>query len=370
VAELRKASQDVEAALQAAQDEREVYRKAGDGKGEAITLLVVTSLRVEKKDYQAAAASANQARGLFREAGNLLGQATALQMLAEMNMAQGAHEVALRSANEALPLLRESGDRKGEAAMMFLSTQASALRLLGGKLDPSSFAFKDGAHKAAQSAREAISAARKAGESDVAASAQCLLAQLHLASMKGQEAVEAASAAVAIFRGSGDVQGQGYALLMSAGGLLTSGKPGRAREAASKALLLFREAECAEGEQMAQHIIDIIENPPQPDEEDLAGYGEAPEALQRSSQAAVADTSATTAALRDTIRETVNEIVGMDDLQDDSPLMNMGLTSQSAVLLRNALTKELPGPSLPFTMMFDYPSIKHLTEFFVKRGQN
>mmetsp|Transcript_61166 Transcript_61166/g.109818 ORF Transcript_61166/g.109818 Transcript_61166/m.109818 type:complete len:127 (+) Transcript_61166:2-382(+) len=73
--------------------------------------------------------------------------------------------------------------------------------------------------------------------------------------------------------------------------------------------------------------------------------------------------------VRKQVRDVVAEIVGMDDLVDETPLMQAGLTSQSAVLLRNALSKELPGASLPYTMMFDYPSISALTDFFVSRAE-
>eukprot|EP00439_Symbiodinium_sp_Y106_P062204 s1225_g9.t1 len=49
--------------------------------------------------------------------------------------------------------------------------------------------------------------------------------------------------------------------------------------------------------------------------------------------------------LREQVKSVVAEIVGMEDLVDDTPLMQAGLTSQSAVLLRNALSKEIPGAS-------------------------
>ncbi|OLP84627.1 hypothetical protein AK812_SmicGene34497, partial [Symbiodinium microadriaticum] len=50
--------------------------------------------------------------------------------------------------------------------------------------------------------------------------------------------------------------------------------------------------------------------------------------------------------LREQVKSVVAEIVGMEDLVDDTPLMQAGLTSQSAVLLRNALSKEIPGASV------------------------
>merc|ERR1711879_275247 len=46
-----------------------------------------------------------------------------------------------------------------------------------------------------------------------------------------------------------------------------------------------------------------------------------------------------------------------EDLEADTPLMEAGLTSNSAVILRDALSKDIPGVNLPPTLIFDYPSI-------------
>merc|ERR1712087_1046977 len=91
------------------------------------------------------------------------------------------------------------------------------------------------------------------------------------------------------------------------------------------------------------------------------------DALAQQQPAMKEDKQASFAKLKNQVRDIVVEIAGMDDIVDDDPLMNSGLTSQSAVLLRNALSKAFPGPSLPFTMMFDSPSINALTEFLNTR---
>merc|ERR1719329_1469726 len=63
------------------------------------------------------------------------------------------------------------------------------------------------------------------------------------------------------------------------------------------------------------------------------------------------------------------EILGLDeDLPDDSPLMSSGLTSNSAVLLRNKLAEELPGISLPFTLVFDYPTIGTIADYIAEQA--
>jgi len=86
-----------------------------------------------------------------------------------------------------------------------------------------------------------------------------------------------------------------------------------------------------------------------------------------SQQSKEVEQQAASAALNGRVRTIVEDLVGMDDIAGDNPLMTVGLTSQSAVILREALSKEFPGPSLPFTMMFDYPSINGLTDFLSTR---
>lgn len=73
------------------------------------------------------------------------------------------------------------------------------------------------------------------------------------------------------------------------------------------------------------------------------------------------------------VQRRVEEIVKMTiDLEDDdviyldTPLMQLGVTSRTAVELRNALVEELPGVSLPFTMVFDYPSVSAMTEMIME----
>mmetsp|Transcript_54499 Transcript_54499/g.129937 ORF Transcript_54499/g.129937 Transcript_54499/m.129937 type:complete len:527 (+) Transcript_54499:82-1662(+) len=73
--------------------------------------------------------------------------------------------------------------------------------------------------------------------------------------------------------------------------------------------------------------------------------------------------------LQSKILELAVAIIGEDDVEADTPLMDSGLTSNTAVLLRDTLSKELVGISLPPTLIFDYPSVSAITEFIaVKSG--
>jgi len=70
------------------------------------------------------------------------------------------------------------------------------------------------------------------------------------------------------------------------------------------------------------------------------------------------------------IQEIAVSIIGDDEgLDADTPLMQAGLTSNTAVMLRDELSKDIPGVNLPPTLMFDYPSITAIAEFIVERAK-
>merc|ERR1740138_1276189 len=68
------------------------------------------------------------------------------------------------------------------------------------------------------------------------------------------------------------------------------------------------------------------------------------------------------------VLEIALRITGAEDgeIEADTPLMEAGLTSNSAILLRDELTQELPGVNLPVTLVFDYPSISAMVELIME----
>mmetsp|Transcript_68023 Transcript_68023/g.107891 ORF Transcript_68023/g.107891 Transcript_68023/m.107891 type:complete len:488 (-) Transcript_68023:80-1543(-) len=73
--------------------------------------------------------------------------------------------------------------------------------------------------------------------------------------------------------------------------------------------------------------------------------------------------------VRAKILDIATSIIGDGDPIDaDDPLMAAGLTSNTAVLLRDELSKDLPGVGLPPTLMFDYPSIAAIADFIVEKA--
>merc|ERR1719265_1608089 len=97
----------------------------------------------------------------------------------------------------------------------------------------------------------------------------------------------------------------------------------------------------------------------------MAAAGGGDEAGEGGSRREVAKTAALSAEaaldeemVRGKIQEVAMDLMGLDEqLELDTPFMQAGLTSNTSVLLRDKLTQELPGINLPFTLVFDFPSI-------------
>merc|ERR1712187_91665 len=75
--------------------------------------------------------------------------------------------------------------------------------------------------------------------------------------------------------------------------------------------------------------------------------------------------------VKNKVLEIAARITGAEDgeIESDTPLMEAGLTSNSAILLRDELSQELPGISLPVTLVFDYPSIAAMSELIVQSSK-
>merc|ERR1712060_622186 len=74
--------------------------------------------------------------------------------------------------------------------------------------------------------------------------------------------------------------------------------------------------------------------------------------------------------IKNQVHEITKGIIGYDeDIEYDMPLMESGLTSNTAVVLRDQLVENLPGSPLPVTLIFDYPSIQSMAELIVENAE-
>ena len=71
------------------------------------------------------------------------------------------------------------------------------------------------------------------------------------------------------------------------------------------------------------------------------------------------------------LQHVVEQVAGGDEeVHLDTPLMESGMDSLSAVAFRNELSRQFSGiGQLPAALMFDYPSIRAITEHIVDRSK-
>merc|ERR1711908_139816 len=107
-----------------------------------------------------------------------------------------------------------------------------------------------------------------------------------------------------------------------------------------------------------------------PQQEGGGGGGEARVVVQREGGPLIVSAGMDPTIVANKIQEIAVSIIGDDEgLDVDTPLMQAGLTSNTAVMLRDELSKDIPGVNLPPTLMFDYPSITAIAEFIVEKAK-
>ena len=67
--------------------------------------------------------------------------------------------------------------------------------------------------------------------------------------------------------------------------------------------------------------------------------------------------------LRGMLQTIASEVAGGGQVEVDTPLMEAGMDSLSAVEFRNRFTSKVPGVNLPNTLIFDYPTIASISQF-------
>merc|ERR1712232_1420366 len=68
-------------------------------------------------------------------------------------------------------------------------------------------------------------------------------------------------------------------------------------------------------------------------------------------------------AIVDNIKGAALDLIGSDELEADTPLMDAGLDSLAAVEFGGILQKQFQGVQMPGTLMFDFPNVKSISEF-------
>jgi len=380
--------EDYGTAVDKAKEARMIFDEVDDRRGLANALLVLSEMQEAGKDYDDALQTAVAAQEKCRALGHRRGQAAALQRQASVHLARDEPELAVQRALEAKVFYRGIEDRSGETVLLHMLAQVSLERGAKGaaELDKMGFpmdkANKQRRKNVRQSGREASKRSRQAlGLSTLSCDkfqegvSLLFLSQARLLNARMSSALKAASRAELIFAEYGDkVQEARAAVIVAQVHFFDPAKKEKAMELANKALELARRANDYQAEDAAIRILEDLINQEQkalpPPTASAAGPA-MPEAgggeQVGAASAAVLVPGLNPDDVRPKIFEVVRSVTGTDDeIHMDTPLMDTGMDSLSAVAFRNELNRMFQGSNLPASLMFDYPNINQITDHIVE----
>eukprot|EP00747_Dinoflagellata_sp_TGD_P163705 gnl/TRDRNA2_/TRDRNA2_182679_c0_seq1.p1 gnl/TRDRNA2_/TRDRNA2_182679_c0~~gnl/TRDRNA2_/TRDRNA2_182679_c0_seq1.p1 ORF type:complete len:851 (+),score=272.33 gnl/TRDRNA2_/TRDRNA2_182679_c0_seq1:49-2553(+) len=392
-------------AMQAAERERTLFKKVGDKKGEGTALLVLCDVHNSERSYEEAVNVASEAAELFREAENAKGEAIAQRMIAEVEMQNKNYSAVLKAASLARSLLRSLGEKEAEVSAMVMCAQAQVAHIVQGppsedKKFRESKSFNDQWEKAHRISKESVALSKRLGDQALVSSTLLTLGQVQMVNGRLKESLTTLAEAQTIAKRDGDKRTEGYALTLSADALNAQGNLEKALDAAEEGLTLFEQIKDDKGVAMAEQMLDYLQPPapvvempaaggnmtleqmqllmaqmqaaqrggPQPQQQAVEAADAGGEGSARRDVAKTAALSAEAALdeelVKGKIQEVAMDLLGLDEqLEQDTPFMEAGLTSNTSVLLRDKLSSELPGINLPFTLVFDFPSIAAVADF-------
>lgn len=405
-------------AVNVAIDAREVFEKNGAPKAEASACLSLCQAHRANKKFDRAATAAKAAQEIAYQAEDEKLEANACSIMADVYMQDDRFDKAVRAAEQARRLWKGLESQSNEANALNIIAQAYVnvqhkKETMDIKGMPSASSMGGGWDKALKASTEALRISRELSDDEggklFTATALCTLAEVHLAKKSGDEALQCANEAVSLFFEGGDEPSAGHAWVLCAQADILKEDYNQARDDANEGLEIFKSSGDERGKNYAQSVLDLADRlgpahaqatgfSPEMMQAMMAqmggGIGPATPAgkVPQSGQVAVpaAAAAAPTAVARPAggnvtsldvksgmsvelvaakIKEVALGIIGdEEDIEVDTPLMQAGLTSNTAVLLRDELGTAIPGVNLPPTLMFDYPSIQAISDFIVEKA--
>jgi len=426
VAEVNLASNEPGEAQAAAASAVQKFEEQGTTEGIARANRLKCQLAVASGDLDEAQNAALAAVESYRKLGDRNGMAHVMLQEAHIYNAEGDLPAAFRRSDEACNLFRDTNDRAGEADVLLMQAEVkydacrdrdSADRYIGKIVTHVNLAVKQvmnykysdldavgratsllcRVHTALQNwisvGRAASKAARifrKLGKDRDRACALLDWAQADYKNLYWKGAEARLEQAQAIFEKLGDAEGQEQCFQLQDSMNAALGLPTRAEVAQmeqeeqqkkmyEQQMLMFQQQQmmmAAMGQAQPQGGGGGGGPPQMPiwmQNQGQQGGGQAMEAHKASSNKVaersgekIAVAGLDIAVIKEKIQQVTKQIIDDDEpIESDMPLMEAGLTSNTAVVLRDALVEDLQGVSFPVTLVFDYPSIASIAEYVI-----
>eukprot|EP00418_Pyrodinium_bahamense_P041582 CAMPEP_0179190154 /NCGR_PEP_ID=MMETSP0796-20121207/94410_1 /TAXON_ID=73915 /ORGANISM="Pyrodinium bahamense, Strain pbaha01" /LENGTH=503 /DNA_ID=CAMNT_0020894309 /DNA_START=70 /DNA_END=1581 /DNA_ORIENTATION=- len=402
VGELYCANGELEEASRAARDASTLYQELGDGNGTAACSLLASDLHLMRDEADDAILEAEKAYKAYVEDGNISGKASAMHKQARAHRINGNHMESLRAAEQACKLWHSCQDLKNEAAATVTEAEAkiSVVEERDEKGDTNVFIMQlvmtalgmakkhrkrdniclllnsNGLKGATQAAREACKCFRKAGLDHHVARATLIWATAEYKLNLLEDAKERCQRVLGMFERTIDEDGKMKAMDLMDDinyelGLPTRAEIAEVQERQRQFLMQQQQYAMMQQQQQFQgmQMMQPVWQQAQPQEE-VQQASKGPVAFNREGSPLEMSAGMDPSIIRNKVAELAGAIIGdTEELEVDTPLMEAGLTSNSAVLLRDELTKDLPGINLPPTLIFDYPSVAAIADFVVEASK-
>lgn len=364
-----------DSALQA----RQLYRDLLDRDQEVLAMLQASQGSALLGDRPVALEVVSEAKDVARRAGRRHAEGICWHTLASLHLDWGRLADAAKMAKKALSCAKRSGSHKeqGRSVLLFVITSLMISKEFE-EAAPSE--TPEGAEEAVlPGASQFLEAEKKAEELQQlaervgTAEPLCTACSYHASAVvqlhKGncEEALRAAQLALAAYEESSDLVGVLQMYLVMAKTLMHGRFFHEAREATESAAWLGHQLGFRTIEESAKSMLQEIEvrEADRADRADRAPNLRRPRVIPEMPTVPKMDLQALDVeVLRGVIQQFVQVLIAHDEnIDPERPLMELGLTSQHAVVLRDQLAKVLPGlsPPLPVTLIYDYPSIATIT---------
>lgn len=307
----------------------------------------------------------------FCEARDPSSQISCLEILAEMLMHDSPEQVS-QVAKDALNAAHVMQNHTKEVEMLVLLSRAHTEWFLkcatpGKKGQSRSATWKHRHIEAMNPASAAVAMSRKMRRKDLMALSLEQITRVHLISKRGQEAQTCIQEALLYYQQLKDLSGEANAMLLLAQAEFLGDNVSDATKHAERALSLFEALDDEHGKRGAKGVIDFIETPVQGEPLALhlatAATASTPEVAMEQTR----HDGFSIDFVKRSIAKYVVECSGCDerDVNEDSPLMDLGLDSLAAGVFTNLLQKEFGAVKLPASLVFDYPDMRSMAEFLV-----
>lgn len=364
--------------------------ESGDRRGAAAALLSLADTHLSNQAPDSSIDCADEAKDICKDLDYKKGYADALRKLAAAHLAKDDEREAVKLALVAKKYCKAIEDIRGETALLHFLASSSLrkgdkhgqeLQQLEGRKQGESQQgiqanrnLRNSAHEAVKRARAAVNIAKKNDDPYSEATALTHVAHGLAILNRGTEGLVCCRKAEDMFRECGAVGDQASAVCLSAEVANTMGNKSKALELANRALDLARRAEDGKVEGRVLGVMELIKGVQKQVQQEI------PDAMFASPDTGGVPGAASAAPVaqgldpdmvQSKLQHVVEQVAGGDEeVHLDTPLMESGLDSLSAVAFRNELSRQFAGiGSLPAALMFDYPSIRAITEHIVDRSK-